>query len=189
MNLSSYGVIMSRIGLKHIAGYQGLALGKGPQTFSTSPLWSPGGAYMMPSSSYQGFYGEADGADQNEGKKSLLKKFTDAKIMGYSLPLVLAIGYGAYYFLGRKKKMTMLNPLKKIARRMNPFKGSTPAHKAAGMIRHGNKKKGAELLRKYYRSKGIRSTAKMSKAARYGISSKKRKTTKRKTRRTRRSRR
>lgn len=172
---------MSKVGLKHIAGYQGLALGQGSQTFSTSPLWSPGGAYMMPSASYQGFYGEADGADANEGKQSMLQKFKSAKVMGYPLPLVLGIAAGAYYFFGRKKKMVTLNPLKKMVRRMNPFKGSTPAHRAAGMIRHGNKKKGAELLRKYYRSKGIRSTAKMSKAARYGLSAKKRKPAKRKT--------
>ena len=43
------------------AHYSGLAFGKGALTSSTSPLWSPMGAYNMPSGNFGGFYGEADG--------------------------------------------------------------------------------------------------------------------------------
>ena len=50
---------MSKIGMKHLTQnpYGGLAFGKGGLTSSTSPLWSPQGAY-----NFGGFYGEADGS-------------------------------------------------------------------------------------------------------------------------------
>ena len=36
--------------VKRLANYSGLASGQGPQTFSSSPLWSPYGPYAIPSS-------------------------------------------------------------------------------------------------------------------------------------------
>ena len=106
---------MSRIGMKHLAGnYQGLAFGKGGLTSSTSPLWSPGGAY-----SYGGFYGEADGAEVAPvapvvppEDKGMLAKFYEKKtdILGFAVPTALLVAGAAYYLFFREGAPMRMNP-------------------------------------------------------------------------------
>jgi hypothetical protein len=135
---------MSRIGMKHLAGnYQGLAFGKGGLTSSTSPLWSPGGAY-----SYGGFYGEADGAEvapvapvAPPVEKGMLEKMTENKTMiaGYAVPTALLIA-GAAYFLFIREGAPM---------RLNPWMGESESHGDAANIRwHRSEAKGKAAQKK-----------------------------------------
>ena len=88
---------MSKIGMRHLsqnpAHYSGLAFGKGALTSSTSPLWSPMGAYNMPSGNFGGFYGEADGtqtaaAAAQPRKSSELMDFLKSPLACLSLLVV-----------------------------------------------------------------------------------------------------
>lgn len=90
------------VGVRRMINYSGLATAKGPVTMSTSPLWSPYGPYTMQQGlgavDFQGFYGEADGAQQGQANlfdqaKQLVNKAIDYKIMGYPAWMVLG---GAY---------------------------------------------------------------------------------------------
>jgi hypothetical protein len=106
---------MSQVGMRHLTqDYQGLAFGKGALTASTSPLWSPHGAY-----SYGGYYGEADGSEAAAApaapaeEKGMLAKIMENKTMifGYSVSTALLIAGGLWWCCLRKNApMPLRNP-------------------------------------------------------------------------------
>lgn len=150
---------MSRIGMKHLAGnYQGLAFGKGGLTSSTSPLWSPGGAY-----SYGGFYGEADGAEVAPvapvvppEDKGMLAKFYEKKtdILGFAVPTALLMAGAAYYLFFRKGAPMPL--------RMNAWVGENDSHADAAHIRWRKAKNEADKLKKYQEKLAKRADMKLA---------------------------
>lgn len=101
--------------VRRMTHYQGLAQGQGPVTMNTSPLWSPYGPYSMNRNqfgavAYQGFYGEADGAE--EGMMGTLKEYYNKAMahqtMGYSTVKVLGGAYLAYIlWMNRGRFMPM----------------------------------------------------------------------------------
>ena len=126
---------MSKIGMQNL---NGLAMGQGPVTFSTSPLWSPYGPYSMNPNQFGGFYGEADGASQEEAQangeqdQGMLANLMSNKvtILGFGIPTVLLAGLAGYYLFFSQKA-----PL-----RRNAWKGDKEAHADAASIRWAKKK-------------------------------------------------
>lgn len=89
--------------VRRMINYSGLAQGQGPVTMTTSPLWSPYGPYSMNRSqfgaiAYQGFHGEADGAD--EGMMGTIKGYYEMakshQTMGYPTWMLVGGAYAAY---------------------------------------------------------------------------------------------
>lgn len=88
--------------VRRMTHYQGLAQGQGPVTMNTSPLWSPYGPYSMNRNqfgavAYQGFYGEADGAD--EGMMGTVKEYYHKAIAHQTLGLPTWMLVGGSYAL------------------------------------------------------------------------------------------
>lgn len=137
---------MSQYGVKRIANYSGLAFGQGSQTFSTSPLWSPNGAYNIPADPYGAIQlgaihtnpqhmgaiqlGAVHLGNADQSEESLMDKLkgwwdqlSAQQVMGYSLPMVAGVGLGVYYLFFSKAKPAMKllkNPKRRRKMRRNP---------------------------------------------------------------------
>lgn len=155
---------MSVVGIKRIANYSGLAMGQGAQTISTSPLWSPDGAYnfgaiqtnpqhmgaIQLGAVHMGYAGEEQGI--MDTVKGYYAQLQEKEWMGVSYLHWLIGGAAAYYLFFRQDAMYPI--------RLNSWSGAREGHQGAAKIRWGKTQEGLDLLSKYYKSSGRKPRAK-----------------------------
>lgn len=138
---------MSKTAIRRMVNYGALAMGQGPSTFSTSPLWSPYGQRFWNRS-----YGQTEDAIVPQTETSVVP-FMEREYFGIKMPYLLAIGVLAYLYMN------------KMPLRQNRWFGYSKEHAAVADLRwkkRGKVRKARKTLKDYHASKPKKSSKRKS---------------------------
>lgn len=138
---------MSKTAIRRMVNYGALAMGRGPSTFSTSPLWSPYGQKFWNRS-----YGQTEDAITTPPETNAVP-FMEREYFGIKMPYLLAIGVLAYLYMN------------KMPLRQNRWFGYSKEHAAVADLRwkkRGKVRKARKTLKDYHASKPKKSSKRKS---------------------------